>query len=121
MEGNHVIKDILNFILNDEDKLDLNNVECVKNKNDIIDYLEKGYKVSTVSTIRVCEVCGEEAGPFSYFSDGYWIWPIWLIHYIREHDLNLPDSFLEHIESSNFEINKEFVERLIEDENTEIG
>ncbi len=119
MNSKHVIKDILNFILVDEKiNLYLLNSNIIENKDKILKYLNNGYKVSTLSTMKQCEVCMSSAGPVSYFTDGYWIWPKWLNHYLTEHNIELPEKFLKKMKANNFEINKEFVKKIIENEKT---
>jgi len=38
------------------------------------------------------------------FSDGLWIWPEGLAHYVEAHNLLLPQTFISHMKESNFEL-----------------
>ncbi|WP_054851350.1 hypothetical protein [Olleya sp. ITB9] len=123
MTKKYIIKDILNVILNNDESINLDFFDCgiIKNKNIIIRYLRNGYEVSSVSTAKECEICNKPVGSTLYLSDGYWIWPKWLIHYVQEHNMKLPNDFLIHIESKDFEIDQRLVKKIIENENTEIA
>ncbi|WP_442266752.1 hypothetical protein ACSIGC_03370 [Tenacibaculum sp. ZS6-P6] len=119
MNKEYIIKDILNFILIDgKINQDALSSDLIKNKDKILKYLNNGYKVSTVSTIQQCEICNKPAGPINYFSDGYWIWPKWLNHYLTEHNIKFPKKFLERMELNNYNIDKNFVRQVLEDDNT---
>ena len=43
-----------------------------------------------------CRICGKELG-CSNRTDGEWVWPDQLSHYLRVHKVRLPDDFVEHI------------------------
>ena len=38
------------------------------------------------------------------FTDGVWIWPQGLAHYVDTHDAGLPDAFLQHARANRFRI-----------------
>lgn len=46
-----------------------------------------------------CGADGPEMGSCE-LNDGEWVWPQGLSHYIREHDVRLPDSFISHIKKN---------------------
>jgi hypothetical protein len=47
-----------------------------------------------------CELCQENLGnPGQYQSDGVWLWPSGLAHFVEKHSLRLPDSMVEHVRS----------------------
>ncbi|WP_343914116.1 hypothetical protein [Aquimarina litoralis] len=76
MKQVHKLKDILNYIFTDAD---LVTPDLIKKQNydtvEVINYLEKGGKVSSVSSKRRCEICGKIAGSINYYTDGSWVWP----------------------------------------------
>jgi hypothetical protein len=43
-----------------------------------------------------CRVCGKHLG-CSDRTDGEWVWPDELSHYLRAHNVRLPDDFIEHV------------------------
>jgi hypothetical protein len=53
-----------------------------------------------------CRFCGEDVGS-TELTDGNWVWPFGLPHYIDKHDVSLPKEFLEHIQNNNFALPKE--------------
>lgn len=49
----------------------------------------------------VCPLCGERLdGPSSQRSDGTWVWPSSLPHYVERHHVRLPDRMVEYIRSN---------------------
>jgi len=42
------------------------------------------------------------AGSESLVTDGTWIWPVDLVHYVRRHHVALPQEFLEHIRANSY-------------------
>ena len=45
--------------------------------------------------LSVCRVCGASNG-YAEYSDGTYIWPSGLAHYVDQHDVRLPDEFVRH-------------------------
>jgi len=43
-----------------------------------------------------CRMCGRTNGCADY-SDGTYIWPQGLVHYVREHQVRLPPEFVRHV------------------------
>ncbi len=43
-----------------------------------------------------CRLCGEVNGS-AEFTDGVYLWPEGLAHYVREHSVKLPDEVLAHV------------------------
>ncbi|SEL72776.1 hypothetical protein SAMN04487910_3192 [Aquimarina amphilecti] len=112
----HIVKDILNYILTENDiiKPDLINASNYKDANEVINYLKKGGKISTVSSERQCEYCGELAGSINYYTDGTWVWPEWLSHYVIKHQIKLPFDFVEQIINNNYD--GELVQKIVNQE-----
>ena len=73
-------------------------------KDQIVKYLE------TASTAAVsgyedmdCPVCkNAKWNPSHYRSDGVWLWPSDLAHFVDEHQMRIPERFLVHIRASNY-------------------
>jgi len=66
----------------------------------LVRYLEKTPEsVCTTAPDMTCPLCGENLGnPSVQKTDGVWSWPGSLPHFVKEHDVRLPDSMMEHIE-----------------------
>ena len=45
-----------------------------------------------------CTLCGDDTGdPGRWHSDGVWLWPGRLGHFVEKHSIRLPDEMVEHI------------------------
>jgi len=42
-----------------------------------------------------CRICGRNNGSLEY-TDGTYLWPQGLAHYVDEHEVRLPDEFVRH-------------------------
>lgn len=62
----------------------------------MIDYLERGVVVSVSLGTSLCRICGKGTGGCEQ-SDGVFIWPDGLVHYLREHAVRLPDEFAREV------------------------
>jgi hypothetical protein len=52
-----------------------------------------------------CPLCDESyLDPGSYSSDGEWLWPTSLAHYVTRHYVRPPDALIEHIRKNGFKI-----------------
>lgn len=49
-----------------------------------------------------CKICGRRNGS-RCLTDGEWVWPSGLIHYISKHSIRLPEEFVAHVMSKGFE------------------
>ncbi|RZS99729.1 hypothetical protein [Aquimarina brevivitae] len=111
----HKLNNILNYILTDDELVKSSLIERQNyNLDQIINYLDKGGKVSTVSSKRQCEFCGKIAGSINYYTDGNWVWPEWLKHYISDHAINLPNIFIEKVKEDN--IDENLIRRIVNQE-----
>jgi hypothetical protein len=54
-----------------------------------------------------CRICGKHDNGNLELTDGTYIWPSGLEHYVREHAVRLPDEFVAHLEQVE-EANEEF-------------
>lgn len=41
-------------------------------------------------------------------TDGVYVWPSGLVHYVRDHDVRLPECFVEHIRRQSYEYPRDF-------------
>ncbi|MEV7119208.1 hypothetical protein [Kitasatospora griseola] len=64
----------------------------------LIDVMEAGHDVITGSTHRHSPGCS------SLVTDGEWLWRQDFPHYVETHHVSLPDAFLEHVRSLNYQI-----------------
>ena len=84
-----------------EDFIDLSWIPNYKSK--IIEYLKNsdGYAIMIPDT-RKCELCDEQLEVAAYNTDGVWLWPSFLYHYVESHNIRLPEYFENHIIKMNF-------------------
>ena len=47
-----------------------------------------------------CRICGNTLGSYER-TDGTYIWPVDLSHYIRYHEIRLPMEFIKHIRTNS--------------------
>jgi hypothetical protein len=73
--------------------IDENYPESEKKK--VIDYLKKGKTIASYFGRSNCRICGEETPGVSDLTDGLFIFPSGLVHYIEKHNLHLPDDFIK--------------------------
>ncbi|MBE8724365.1 hypothetical protein [Flavobacterium hungaricum] len=70
-----------------------------ENKDQILNYLQNG--ISFAVTMQVVQSLIPEKkeiiGGVSYFTDGYWIWPSYMVYYFEQESIELPQEFLESI------------------------
>ena len=73
-------------------------------RDGLVRYLETAQVVASTSRMAFpCVLCGaREGGSLSYRTDGVWLWPDDLPHYISEHSIVPPRSMLEHIASKRY-------------------
>ncbi len=71
-----------------------------KRKEDFAKYLDQGERVEQYMGFSYCRFnCGAQGTAMGTadLSDGAWVWPEGLSHYIREHDVVLPPEFVSHV------------------------
>jgi len=59
-------------------------------------YLEEGFRPWAAVGYSLCRFCGMVNG-CAEVTDGVFLWPEGLAHYVREHSVRLPDEVLDHI------------------------
>lgn len=61
----------------------------------VAQYLRSGFLVRAYMGYSRCRICDRENGDAD-LTDGVFIWPDGLAHYIVEHEVRLPDIFVRH-------------------------
>lgn len=62
----------------------------------IANYLTHGLLGRTYMGWSTCRVCGKADNGDSEHSDGVFVWPSGLAHYVSEHSVRLPQEFVRH-------------------------
>jgi len=62
----------------------------------VASYLEQGFKPWAFMGHSDCRLCGKMSGS-AEFTDGTYLWPEGLAHYVREHSVKLPAEVLAHV------------------------
>ncbi|KUN89642.1 hypothetical protein AQJ66_04185 [Streptomyces bungoensis] len=72
----------------------------------VLAYLGSALEIYTTMGAERDVLTGEEwiAGSGSLMTDGTWLWPVDLTHYVRRHHAALPREFLDHIRANNYTV-----------------
>ncbi|MEW2295410.1 hypothetical protein ABZ719_22350 [Streptomyces sp. NPDC006743] len=72
----------------------------------ILAYLGSALEIYTTMGAERDVLTGEEwiVGSGSLMTDGTWLWPVDLTHYVRRHHAALPQEFLDHIRANNYTV-----------------
>jgi hypothetical protein len=62
----------------------------------VADYLARGFVVRSCMGYSPCRICGHDNGSLE-LSDGVYVWPEGLAHYVADHGVRLPDLFVSHV------------------------
>lgn len=68
----------------------------VDERDFVKDYIGTGLIVRTYMGYSTCRLCGKRDNGDMELSDGYYVWPDGLVHYVREHGVRLPHAFVKH-------------------------
>jgi hypothetical protein len=80
----------------------------LETRTKIADYLDTGLVYEVYRGISWCRFfCRVQSMGNKELTDGYWVWPEGLSHYVRDHGVTLPSEFRDHIESRPTPIPKE--------------
>jgi hypothetical protein len=60
----------------------------------VANYLDSGIMVAMYRGLSWCRFCRDRQNGCRELSDGYWIWPEGLSHYVRDHNVKLPHEFI---------------------------
>jgi hypothetical protein len=68
----------------------------------VLRYLERGLVAKSYMGFAICRCCARADGAMGTcdLTDGEWVWPQGLAHYVREHSLPLPTRFRECISAN---------------------
>lgn len=66
----------------------------------VIAHLESGDEAERYRGFSMCRICGCMNGS-SELTDGTYLWPSGLTHYVEEHDLKPPQDFIDHVKKSS--------------------
>ena len=69
-------------------------------KEQVVTYLRNAPKVISYRGLSMCRICKKMNGSIEQ-SDGVYLWPGGLAHYIEDHDVVLPDEFVTHVLAGN--------------------
>lgn len=62
----------------------------------VADYLQRGFVVRAYMGYSPCRICGRNNGDLE-LSDGTFVWPDGLVHYVTDHAVRLPERFVSHV------------------------
>jgi hypothetical protein len=68
-------------------------------------YLSSGSFGRAYMGYSECRICGQQNGA-GEFTDGTYVWPEGLLHYVRTHDVRPPDEFVVHALNARREIDE---------------
>lgn len=74
-----------------------------EDRNLLIAYLTHSPTVVSSMSVSGCLLCEYEVPSLCYHSDGIWLWPDSLAHYVRSHHVVLPSAFVHHIRCRDYE------------------
>jgi len=73
-------------------------------------YLRSGAFARRFWGSSTCRLCGIENGR-EELTDGEWLWPDGLAHYVEEHGVRLPDEFVAHARARYGKVAEEEIDR----------
>ena len=78
----------------------------------LADYVAKGNSAIAWKGYSACRICDKILGT-RCLTDGAYIWPEKLEHYIVEHDIFLPQEFIDHAKNNKWQVKKPIIMVLI--------
>ncbi|WP_173094396.1 hypothetical protein [Actinomadura verrucosospora] len=69
----------------------------------VAEHLGRGFVARAYTGHATCRVCGDQVGSLE-LTDGTYIWPEGLRHYVAAHSIRLPERFVEHVRTFTDEI-----------------
>jgi hypothetical protein len=67
-----------------------------RERDQVASYLEQGFIPWVAAGPSACRLCGAPNGS-AELTDGVYLWPEGLAHYVRDHSVRLPDEVVAHI------------------------
>ena len=80
--------------------------EFVEHEEEIVQYLKNGREINAYRGSSPCRLCDKRNNGSREQSDGTYIWPNGLAHYVEDHNIRLPDKFVEYLRMINFKHKK---------------
>lgn len=71
-------------------------------KNKLIEYISDSPIIMCTSWSERCKLCEASIPVETYHSDGHWLWPDSLVHYLCNHDVMLPSHLVDHIRKTEY-------------------
>ena len=65
-------------------------------KEMVIDHFKKGFTLVQYKGISNCRICGKWVGSAN-LTDTFYMWPSRCEHYIEEHNVRIPEQFVNHV------------------------
>lgn len=62
----------------------------------VADHLRTGWVARRCMGFSPCRLCGRDNGCLE-LTDGHYVWPEGLAHYVTDHDVRLPERFVQHV------------------------
>jgi hypothetical protein len=93
------------------DELINNPLEIDKDIKKIITYLSGGELVLGLMGYFVDFKTNQKIDPMGYYTDGIWVWPSYIVYYLKKYPhMSLDLAFISHVKSNNFKmsIDKKF-------------
>ena len=69
----------------------------------IVRYMQLGVPCNHYRGFSGCRICGKILGTHER-TDGKWVWPDKMDHYVDEHNIALPEEFLHTMSENNYEV-----------------
>ena len=64
----------------------------------VADHLGRGFVARAYMGQASCRICGDQIGSLE-LTDGTYVWPEGLRHYVTVHSVRLPEPFVDHVRS----------------------
>jgi hypothetical protein len=92
----------IGYWLNDEEPFDYVDLTWDASERErVVKYLkEAGHMLYYWPTPAICKICGRRNGS-RCLSDGTWVWPSGLAHYVSKHAIRLPEEFVDHVKGKS--------------------
>jgi hypothetical protein len=62
----------------------------------VIQYLLRGRRHEAYMGMSTCRLCDQDNGCLD-LTDGVYVWPDGLVHYVRDHAVKPPQAFVDHV------------------------
>jgi hypothetical protein len=67
-----------------------------EDRDAVVEHLGRGFVARAYMGSTTCRICGERIGSLE-LTDGVYVWPEGLRHYVETHAVRLPETFVEHV------------------------